>query len=484
MSTKREVRFLKSTEVRAIGGSGDADPIRIEGYASVFNTPTQLPGFRERVLPGAFTRAVDQKQDVVCLFNHDANFVLGRTTAGTLTLRQDDKGLFYTCDLPNTQVGRDTHTSIQRGDINGCSFAFMIPDGGQDWSEQRDGDGTYYILRDISDVDLMDVSPVTYPQYSGTNVVARCTEAIEAPIELRSAVEAKNKEVAAIVIPPADITPNEQRDAVDAIVTGPSWQDQLQAICQALCEQFPIPADVAEVYYMDGRFYCCDTYDDFVIACECGTGIYFKISYAIVDDAVKFGEPVEVEKTWVVTDRAKSATAEYESRKAAASKAKDTAPVVDREAPVTGAASDATATGTDDSATDDEDPENREHAADCTCDRCMNMRADKDRRSKGSALISRILGMGGFRTQPRNSGKFGTKDSEAASSYSEHSFAADSHMDAAKSAHQDGKSTRAMAHNDAANAHMRAATSHKANDADKLKASTDAQTASKTANQA
>jgi HK97 family phage prohead protease len=209
MSNTREVRFLKATEVRAIGGSGDADPLRIEGYASVFNIPAQIGSgpnqFREVIRSGAFTRALSEGQDVVCLFNHNENMVLGRTTSGTLSLKQDQHGLWYSCQLPNTTTARDIHESIKRKDINGCSFAFTIPDGGQDWSEQRDPGGSYFIQRDITDLDLIDVSPVTHPAYGGTEVWAR---SIEVPVELRSAVDAKN---AALVTPPADIKPNEER---------------------------------------------------------------------------------------------------------------------------------------------------------------------------------------------------------------------------------------------------------------------------------
>lgn len=193
MSTQREVRYLEATEVRAKGGSSDADPLRLEGYAAVFNRTAKLPKFREQVKPGAFTRAIRDGQDVVCLFNHNSNIPLGRTSAGTLRLSQDDRGLHYEVDLPNTQGGRDTHESVKRGDINGCSFAFTVPDGGQEWSEQEEN-GVYYVMRSLTDLNLHDVSPVTYPTYAGTEVYARSEEMADAPVELRSAVEAKNNE--------------------------------------------------------------------------------------------------------------------------------------------------------------------------------------------------------------------------------------------------------------------------------------------------
>ena len=99
------VAELRFTEVRA-SATPSGKP-RIEGYAATFNNPTQLPGFREVIKPGAFTRAIDEQHDCVCLFNHDQNNVLGRTTSGTLRLDQDSLGLHYVCDLPNTQAARD-----------------------------------------------------------------------------------------------------------------------------------------------------------------------------------------------------------------------------------------------------------------------------------------------------------------------------------------------------------------------------------------
>jgi HK97 family phage prohead protease len=121
-------------------------------------------------VPGAFDRALKEKQDVRALFNHDDNQVLGRSKSGTLRMSVDSKGLKYEIDPPDTQLGRDLVTSIRRGDIDGSSFAFIVR--GQKWNETtKDGVTTY--LREITDCDLMDVSPVTYPAYEQTSVAVR-----------------------------------------------------------------------------------------------------------------------------------------------------------------------------------------------------------------------------------------------------------------------------------------------------------------------
>lgn len=171
---------LRYTEVRATSSSAGK---RLEGYAAVFNTRAKLPGFQEQIMPGAFKRAISQGDDVVALWNHDANLPLGRTKSGTLQLDEDSRGLHYVINLPNTSYGNDAHESVRRGDVVGSSFGFTVDPNGQDWSEQKDDNGTPFILRSITSVKLLDVSPVTYPAYGGTAVQAR---AVEVPVEVRS----------------------------------------------------------------------------------------------------------------------------------------------------------------------------------------------------------------------------------------------------------------------------------------------------------
>lgn len=141
------------------------------GYAALFNVDAQLGyGFTERIAPGAFTNALKRKDDVRALFNHDANHILGRTTAGTLELWEDTKGLGFRVVLPETQFASDLSQSIARGDINQCSFAF-IPDG-ENWDEKNKGN----VIRTITDVQLFDVSAVTYPAYEQTRVSLRAID--------------------------------------------------------------------------------------------------------------------------------------------------------------------------------------------------------------------------------------------------------------------------------------------------------------------
>ena len=159
-----ERRYFPISELRAI--NGDENPI-IEGHPAVFNRWSEdLGGFREKIAPGAFKRTL-KEGDVRGLFNHDPNYVLGRTKSGTLELREDKDGLHFTAVPPDTQWARDLHTSIKRGDIDGGSFGFEVLK--EEWQQVEDGPDE----RTLLDIELFDVGPVTFPAYPDTEIQAR-----------------------------------------------------------------------------------------------------------------------------------------------------------------------------------------------------------------------------------------------------------------------------------------------------------------------
>jgi HK97 family phage prohead protease len=126
-------------------------------------------------MPGAFDRAV-KEDDVRALQNHDPRLLLGRSAAGTLALEVTSEGLAYRIAPPPTSVGRDTVTLLERGDLDGSSFAFQISTGGVEWTEERvtvGGNQITIYVRNIKAVDLYDVGPVTYPAYTGTSAGTR-----------------------------------------------------------------------------------------------------------------------------------------------------------------------------------------------------------------------------------------------------------------------------------------------------------------------
>jgi HK97 family phage prohead protease len=173
----KERRYTSdSIEIRGLSGAG----ARIAGHASMFDTPYDLGFFRERVARGAFVKTMGEAA-VAALWNHDPNIVLGRNKNKTLRLEEDEVGLAYEFDLPDTQAARDLYALIERGDVYQSSFSFetikdywMEPDASHDQA-----------LRTLTEVRLWDVSPVTYPASPTTDVdVARAMRSLATVIDL------------------------------------------------------------------------------------------------------------------------------------------------------------------------------------------------------------------------------------------------------------------------------------------------------------
>jgi HK97 family phage prohead protease len=136
----------------------------ITGYAARFNVWSEDLGFfKEKIRAGAFSKTIGES-DVRCLFNHNPDLVLGRSKNGTLELSEDNKGLVYSCKLPDTTYARDLQVSIERGDVTQNSFGFTTVK--DEWNERGD-------KRELVEVRLFDVSPVTYPAYPQTDVKVR-----------------------------------------------------------------------------------------------------------------------------------------------------------------------------------------------------------------------------------------------------------------------------------------------------------------------
>jgi uncharacterized protein len=160
-------------ELRKASGS------KLEGYAALFNTSSDdLGGFTEVIRPGAFRRTLLENKDVLSLFDHDTRAVLGRTTAGTLRLNEDAKGLHFEIDMPPTNLGRDLLVSVERGDIRGASFAFKARE--DRWTQGNDGT----MLRELLDVDLHEITVTAIPAYPDTEVARRSLQNKSVPPRL------------------------------------------------------------------------------------------------------------------------------------------------------------------------------------------------------------------------------------------------------------------------------------------------------------
>lgn len=186
----RETRCY-SGEVRA-EQQGD-QPTRIIGYGSVFNSRSEpLFGFREVIKPGTFDDVLGD--DIRGLFNHDPNFILGRSASRTLAVGVDDKGLSYNIIAPDTQTIRDLVLApMLRGDINQSSFAFRVAHDGENWYQDDEG----IVIREITRVArLFDVSPVTYPAYQEADSGVRSMKAWQEARDSGALAQAINQRMA------------------------------------------------------------------------------------------------------------------------------------------------------------------------------------------------------------------------------------------------------------------------------------------------
>ena len=161
--TERQLRAVNTQfEVRE-----DGEAPHISGYFAVFDSVYDIaPGMSESIARGAFDNTLSG--DIRALTNHDTRLVLGRTAAGTLTLREDEHGLWGDVTVnPNDSDAMNTWARIQRGDVSQCSIGFEIV---KEETEFREDGSVHW---EIQEVRLFEVSVCTFPAYEETNVSAR-----------------------------------------------------------------------------------------------------------------------------------------------------------------------------------------------------------------------------------------------------------------------------------------------------------------------
>ena len=158
---ERRTFTVKDVEAR----QAEDGTMRLRGYAAVFNDASVPLPFKETIAPGAFRKTLSETPDVRLLINHEG-LPLARTKNGTLTLTEDERGLYMDAEIADTNEGRDLYKLVERGDVDQMSFAFRVIR--QKWNEDRS-------VRTLTEVSLADgdVSVVTYPAYPTTSVEAR-----------------------------------------------------------------------------------------------------------------------------------------------------------------------------------------------------------------------------------------------------------------------------------------------------------------------
>ena len=175
---KKEIRTFDITNLSTRDVTENNSRI-ITGYAAVFNSRTLLwEGLEEVISPGAFSTALSNS-DVRCLFDHDWGKVLGRTKSGTLRLEEDERGLKFEVELPNTTDANNLIESMSRGDIDQCSFGFIPTE--ETWDYNTDP-----VLRTVNEVELFEVSIVSLPAYQDTEAaLARSKQEVQQDIATR-----------------------------------------------------------------------------------------------------------------------------------------------------------------------------------------------------------------------------------------------------------------------------------------------------------
>ena len=176
-----EIRSFKASELRI----ENKESREVVGYGSVFNSLSEnLGGFRELISENAFDSVLEN--DVRALFNHNPDYILGRSTAGTLSLSVDEKGLRYSVNIPQTSYGNDLMVSLDRGDITQNSFGFIVEE--DDWTQDEEGN-TIRTIKKVSR--LLDVSLVTYPAYPSAKIEKNFEVAHRGFLNYRTELEKK-----------------------------------------------------------------------------------------------------------------------------------------------------------------------------------------------------------------------------------------------------------------------------------------------------
>lgn len=186
METEKRELLTNGIEIR----EGENGLRTIQGYAVKWEMKSETLGywmrFKEQFKKGAFTESLTN-DDQRALWSHDTSKILGRTKNGTLRLFEDEVGLRFELDLPNTSLGNDVYETIKRGDVDGVSFGFQMKK--QEWDESDPDNVTRTVLK----AKLMEISPVAFPAYPDSQVSARSHDPYKEYVEERKQQERRKK---------------------------------------------------------------------------------------------------------------------------------------------------------------------------------------------------------------------------------------------------------------------------------------------------
>lgn len=171
---KLEVREASTEGVKTIGG-----------YAVKYNSPQIIRSrygetWLEEISADAFKNSLMEIKSgrvIKALWNHETGKPIGSTAAGTLRFKEKDStGLNYDVDLPENSWGNDIYESVKRGDVDGSSFAMRVK---KDIWSKVDYEGKTVMKRTITEAELVEVSPCTFPAYNSSEISCRSLESAQ-----------------------------------------------------------------------------------------------------------------------------------------------------------------------------------------------------------------------------------------------------------------------------------------------------------------
>ena len=168
---KKELRYMPILNLE-IRNRDDTQKMTVAGYAVKFNERSRMlyDEFFEKVAAGAFAKSLEENT-IKALWDHNTNLVLGSTKSQTLRIKEDDIGLYFELDLPDTETGRNAYESISRGDVDGVSFGFNVRADNWEYIKEED-----IYIRTLLDIDLVEISPTPVPAYETSEVGKRSLE--------------------------------------------------------------------------------------------------------------------------------------------------------------------------------------------------------------------------------------------------------------------------------------------------------------------
>ena len=172
METNKEIRTMPvKIEIRQTENNEKV----LDGKAVVYNSPSEMSyGFTEVIEPGFFSGCLND--DVLATVEHNCEKLVGRTKSGTLNLKDTPVALMTENKIPDTSVGNDLLKLIERGDIQGMSFAFRCSESGQEWKTDPVTGITKRTLKSGGCERLFDITYTADPAYRDTSVAQRSLE--------------------------------------------------------------------------------------------------------------------------------------------------------------------------------------------------------------------------------------------------------------------------------------------------------------------